>query len=252
LTGAGAKECLGAHLLILSFIILGGLVIAYLKGKRDDFTSLVLLVVGLVITYAIPTGFKTKSPFFGNTFYYTLLYTSIVSIKIVLRSVEGSAAKVSQGVLILLTILGMVFFQFPGRAMARMSLDYKKSLIKIDQAIFADILHLGLTQQSRIFYTFAGFLDDYTLNYRLMKNGYFGQTVWDLQKSDDLEAYSDAFNNADFVVAGESGTNYMHSWLPSGKVADSTLKMLQARRDFSQVKQYRTPNGKSYYLFKRI
>jgi hypothetical protein len=252
LFGGGGKECLGQHVFILTFIIVGGLVIAYIKGKRNDFISLGLLVSGLVITYVIPTAFKIKSPFFGNTFYYTLLFTSIVSIKIVLGSLESKAAKISQGVLISLTILGMVFFQFPGRAIARMSPDYKKSLIRIDQTIFADILQQGFTQESRIFYTFAGFLDDYTLNYRLMKNGYFGQTVWDLTKSDNLEAYNEAFDSADFVVAGEFGTDYMYSWLPSGKVADSTLKVLQEREDFSQVKHYRTPNGKSYYLFRKI
>jgi hypothetical protein len=252
LFGGGGKECLGKHVFILTFIIVGGLVIAYIKGKRDDFASMGLLVSGLVITYLIPTSFKIKSPFFGNTFYYTLLFTSIVSIKIVLGSLESRAAKISQGMLISLTILGMVFFQFPGRALARMSPDYKKSLTRIDQTIFTDILQQGFTQESRVFYTFAGFLDNYTLNYRLMKNGYFGQTVWDLHKSDNLEAYNEAFDSADFVVAGEFGTDYMYSLLPSGKVADSTLKVLQERKDFSQVKHYRTPNGKSYYLFRRI
>jgi len=85
-----------------------------------------------------------------------------------------------------------------------------------------------------------------------MKNGYFGQTVWDLTKSDNLQAYNGAFDFADFVVAGEFWTDYMNKNLPSGKVADSTLKVLQERKDFSQVKHYRTPNGKSYYLFRRI
>jgi len=252
LFGTAGKECLGQHFFILSFIIVGGLVIAHIKGKRDDFISMGLLVSGLVITYVIPTAFKIKSPFFGNTFYYTFLFTSIVSIKIVLGSLESRAARISQGVLISLTILGMVFFQFPGQTIARMSPEYKKSLVRIDQEIFTDILQLGFTQESRIFYTFAGFLDGYTLNYRLMKNGYFGQTILDLHKSDSLEAYSEFFDNVDFVVAGEFGTDYMHSWLPSGKVADSTLKLLKERKDFSQVKHYRTPNGKSYYLFKRI
>ena len=94
-------------------------------------------------------------------------------------------------------------FQFPGRATVRVSQDYTKSLIRIDQVIFADTLLLGSTQESRI------------------------QTVCALLKSDNLEAYNGALDNADFVVAGEFGTDYMHSWLPNYEVADSTLELLR-------------------------
>jgi hypothetical protein len=79
-----------------------------------------------------------------------------------------------------------------------------------------DILELGLPKQAG-FYTFAGFLNAYTLNYRLMKNGYCGQTNWVLRKSDNLEVYCEFYHNADFVVAGEFGTGFMYSWLPAAR-----------------------------------
>jgi hypothetical protein len=257
-SGSGGAEELGSHAFLLALLIVLGNIVLY-KERRDEWRrELVPLCLLLGVSYLVPSLVAHKGPTLASAFYFL----SLLTVTYVLGHVWGTFGTSRPGVVWILFGAMVLFsawqFRFPSfikdplvKEVKERKGDFKRRLKEIEGAVMADMVCRDFTKDRRSFCTFAGVFNGWTLQYSLLKSGYYGSRGPDLHRKDDLALYARAFDSADFVLAAESGNEYVFEWLPGGRVLDKTLALIKERGDFLEVGCYRTMKGKAYYLFRK-
>jgi|GEM_PF-1705831 len=262
LTGIGGEILIGRHLVLFAIVLVTGWIGCLSnKEKRGDCFSAGFLFVLLIISYLAIASIEMKSFFFAGTFCYLLLFSFFFCVRCIL-SVDRRPRMFFEK----LFLMGLVFsacflFKFPmphsipetlvGKFTSWNS-EYTRKLNQIENEIYRDIMNTGVNKTSRIFFTYSGVMDAVSMRYRFLKDGYFYVKVWNGKNEIDLNQFTKAFEEADFVVAGESQGAYNYPWHPSATLGNLTLELIRKREDFLLIDEYVGLNEKSYFLFRKL
>jgi hypothetical protein len=65
----------------------------------------------------------------------------------------------------------------------------------------------------------------------------------------DLQHARPIIENADFLIASESGNSDLNPRLPTSQAADEILGWIRQSNQFSPIGQFSSFNGKQYFIF---
>lgn len=278
LTRLGGKVMLGKDVFLFApLLVLSGIAVLALRRRADSVHAIALGAM-LLMSWLIATLNKTKQPFFGLTFDTLLAFIVVYflgRIMIAERQRGGWAAwGWARGGTVMLgasTIVALYLFQWPTRV-GNYYTGWQQNRREIVEGIFNTIVsHCTFggadvapapdpnvpdqdkirTPTPNVLFCEIGDVNDQLMSYMALKR----QVVIHFFVNDHARSIQEVekqFDDADFVVAAESGTTLVADFLKFDNWQDQLLADLRARHDFRQIGKFTFRKfGKSLFLFQR-
>jgi len=270
ISGDGGRIMLGWHVyLLLGLLVLmcGWTYLASTRAQRIQTTGLLTL---LLLSLAIPTANRTKSPFFGLTFDILLTFTGLYLLGRAMMQ-QKRAFSWPGVILAACAAIGLAQFQWPSRygsfntpwivdrsKLVHGAYDTTVARTHVPENLVTDpvsVLPLGcklISQRPRTCIVGAGDINSSLYSYwatRALRPAefYSAPDVADLQVN--LRALADA----DYVIICEPGSRLMADFLPSYPIYGPLIDALHAGHDFREVARFPfIMSGKNLLVFQRV
>jgi hypothetical protein len=274
-TGPGGQFTLGSHVYLL-LGIWAVLAIAFgIRRRREEYATGLTMGFALCMVYAQPTLNLIKSVYFGMTFPILLAFVVLYWLgRLLVIEQERFPRRWFTWASILLLIVtagGVWLFQWPTRygtandpsVTARNAIvhDVYRDVLAhtmlpsagwVTQDDRAPIGGKIVSAEPRVVLTGIGDLNADYLNYISLRDRTMARWISPVD-TDQPATYYQAFDDADFIIANESGTGIMADFLLNGKIQDQLLAAVRSRGDFRQIGRYTfNRTGRSLYLFQRV
>jgi hypothetical protein len=245
----GGAIFLGWHLYLFVAILITGIVVIVRQG---DFRLLILLGGMCVVTlaaYTVVTLVHVKQQFFGSTFDWMLILTTVQLLIWFAR--RATPTRRAIGIITVATLALGTLQPIPrmytpegGNLLAR-----RRIIYAISDAINAE----HPKPRDRIFITTTGFVNAHVIKYLNLQKCLPELNVGDLAFSDDLAKFRTEISLAQFVIASEPGNSEaFHDYIASGNVQAETLALVRQDTDLAQIAEIPTETPKRYFVFKRV
>lgn len=252
LTGEAGQFVLRYHLWLLVLVLLIGTAAPVVRARvdpasRSRLRRVVCLAMVTLLALGIPTLNSVKSIFFGAEFQILLVLGSLLSIGMLLRGDAGRTGKLAGGaVLAIATLGGVCLFRFPDSWGQR-----GDAHVTANNRVVHSVAALVIANTppgGTVFVTSAGPVSACAMKYIAREQGRL-LSASSLDRSDDLSAYSTAYDSADCVVAAEAGTTEFFGFLPGTKILTQTLNLIRGRDDFDLAGSVISESGTHLFVF---
>jgi len=293
LTGDGGRVMLGDDIYLFTALLPVLLLSVLALRRRADFMHAAALSMVLVLAWVIATANKTKSAFFGLTFDTLLAFMAVYFMGRIMVALRHRAARAPRGdaalkpwrqylaqgwaragslALIIATISGMYQFQWPTRT-GNYYTGWQQNRREIATGIFDVIVSHSTfggadaapapdpkvlmedkvgTQTPSVLFCEVGDMNTSLMNYMALKRQVDISFIINGHAT-SMQDMMDGIDNADFVIAAESGTMLVADFLALNNWQDQILDTLRARHDFRQIGKFTFRKfGRSIYVFEHI
>ena len=229
-----------------------GLMACLYHPQRRQMAKALALGVVLLVALLFPVLNKTKNHFFGVGFHLLLLIIGVLVLRwIFLGGKSGrSRVRAAIGWGIIVISIGLASWPLSLVRFAPSSPEIS-AIRRVQQGVYGTIRANMAGENSLVYYTCAGYVDGAGLRCRALLDGYdIGVNIEYL--STNLRQHQAAMEAADFVVAGEEGSDLMHPWLPSSTAQDQTLALLRRLPNFREIGAFAALHDKKIHVFQRL
>jgi hypothetical protein len=247
--GEGGMDMLSRHLYLLLAIVAAGFALSVIFRRGDVLIRLVCFMAVTMAAYAMPAIISIKQEFFGSTFDFLLIFTTVYVLAWIARELQF---KGSQAVIVVVMLAGLAVTHFPPVLYIPGGANSIARRRVVDQ-LYAALRGQGVGRGPRVFMTTTGFVNPSVFDYLSLKQGLPPFNFSEVSFSPDLKDYAAEIEQADFVIASEQGNSEAYGgFIASGNIQDQTLALVWDSGEFEEVAAFPTLNPKRYFLFKRI
>ena len=247
----GGKFMLGAQAWVLVAITIGGflMVIGDRKIRGDRFRRAVCLGIVTVACYVFIAINPHKNPYFGAEFAALMVLGCVVVLRMLVTNLTGRLpGRWANWAIVAVMIAGLIGWRFPPALTipgSEFTAQSNATVRSISACVFDNIPLRG-----GVFVTGFGWVNSGAISYLVRQRGKIVASA-DFHRENDLQFCRRALDDADVVVAAQSGVAEFRTELPSYDVLDQTLAMTRARPDLRQVGAVRSRTGKFFFVFAR-
>jgi hypothetical protein len=246
--GEGGRAMLGRHLYLLPAIIAAGIASAAVLRQFELLTRTASLLVVAAAAYLVPTILTVKQPFFGTSFDWMAIFTSLYLLVWLCREVNYIAGGVALGIVLGAGLLIAQFIPPMYEAASPVAAARRRVIEGLSLALRAQ----EIDPRTRIYITTTGYVNADVLNFmalqRMLPPMHFEQKPG----IGDLKVHAREIKEAAYVIASEQGNSEaMGGFLAAGNIQDQTLALVRSDSEFEQIAEFPTLTGKRYFLFHR-
>jgi hypothetical protein len=234
---------------IVAIAAAGALLAAFFDDRGGRRRSLVL-AAALLVTYASASLNEVKSEFLGLPFQILLLFTALLTVRLLL--VEGRRKLLpripwTQTLLVILTALSVWHY----RPWSRWP-PPPPHLRPMSEEIYQSVRREMTPPRGIVFITFDGRINNGTLRFRALQDRHPIHFTTNINSRTFEDFYAEALR-ARIIIAAEPGTWFSRDRLPTAQFGQQIIDALEANPDYGRIDTI--PIGetdKSVFIFKRV
>ncbi len=273
LTGPGGQFTMGAHLMLLAAILFVATLAVVARRSRMEIVTHTMMLVALVMAYFQVTLSPVKSPYYGVTLPMLLALEALYWLGQLLDREQRGGWRFGWATALAVIAVGWgacIFRWPPGHQGGNDPVVAARNALVF--AVYHDVLNHTITpvpgsktpdstapigskiisNSPKVVFNSIGDVNPSLFIYLSYRDRTMGQWI-QVPDVDDPRPYHLAWENADFVIASESGTGVIADFLLSSRIQDQLLADLQARKDFKQIGKYPfITTRRSVYVFQRL
>jgi len=268
LTGPGGQSAFGgtinptnwpphripSHLILLAIILGAAVIRIFWRRRRSEMIQAACFAILIFAAYAISTGLKNKSYFFGLGFQTLLVLVAVLALRGLLlgERLKARPFPVAAVAFLFLTCAGVAAWGWPPKN-GDFGADWVRNRKEIAYGIYNDIRDNPDYSDPVVFIPAPGEINRDLISYLAMKEGRSIEPYEPPDLSADPTYSLAQFNKVQFVIIADQGSGLIADFLPQYTIQDKLIKILQSRRDYAQVGRYVFhKTGLGYYLFEHI
>lgn len=251
LIGFGAQTMLGIFAVAAYVVLAAGLAAVSGLRKKQWWIRYLALVAPLVPMYLIITVTKTKTPYFGLTYFTYLTFVTffILGKFLTWGTIYGAHARQAVlAVLIGLCLAGALSFKYPATCNHPDPQVRKREDWIVLQ--MANAFEYARPKAPVVAFHTIGSVGPEVLSYTMLKHGVRIHTAFDGFTTDLAEVRKTTSHN-DYVVISEPGTPLVAEFFPAIKLREPLIAALKVDSDYVDLANLNMPPGK-YIVFEHL